>query len=120
MLKKFIAVAVIAAATLCGSGSEANAQAAPIAYDYLTQGFDYATVAFTDFGTADGYDAYIYAYDAQYFVSAGDYYDAYIFGSYAADSALADYYATGDGNAYEAYYLLSVGALQAYYADIGY
>ncbi len=120
MLKKFVAVAVITVAVLCAGGSEAHAQAAPIAYDYLTQGSDSAAGAYADFGTADGYDASVYADYAQYFVSIGEFYGAYLFSAYAADFALADYNTTGDGNSYAAYNLLSDGSIYAYFAYLGY
>ncbi len=120
MVKKFAAAAVVAVATLFVGGSQARAQDGPIADAYLTYGFDYAAAAYTDSGTTDGYDAYEYAYYAQYFASVGEFYYAALCGEYAANYALADYNATGDGNAYEAYQLLSLGAEYAYYAYLGY
>ena len=120
MLKKFAAAAVVAVATLFVGGSQAQAQDGPIADAYLSYGFDYAAAAYTDSGTADGYDAYLYSYYAQYFASVGEFYNAALCGMYAADYALADYDATGNGNAYEAYQLLSAGAEYANYAYLGF
>ncbi len=120
MPKKFAAATLIAVATLFAGGPRAQAQDGPLAYQYLTYGFDYAAAEYSDAGTADGYDAYLYSYYAQYFASVGDFYYAAVLGQDAANYALADYNARGDGNAYEAYQLLSLGAEYAYYAYLGY
>ena len=119
MLMKF-AAAAITVATLFMSGSQAQAQYGPTAETYLTAGFENATTAYDDFGTADGYEAYLLADYAQYFASVGDFYNAAIYGISASDYALADYDATGDSNSYEAYQLLYDGAYYAYYAYLGY
>ena len=120
MLKKFVAIAAVALAALCFSGTPARAQDGPLARQYLSYGFDYGAAAYGDKGTPDAYNAALYAYYAEYFASIGDYYNAAVIGEDAANFALADFNATGDPYAYDANYLLSLGAMYAYYAYLGY
>ena len=124
----FLTAASLALLLLPGRRAEASSPFDGYAVDFLASGFDYAAAAYADNPDDwNAYDAYVYAYYAQYFADVASSYDdqicwdyAYAYGCYAASCALDAYYDTGDPCAYYAYVYCSddYGAGYAYDAYI--